>query len=303
MLARQLDVPHYVAVGILECLWHLCARETPAGDIGKLSNLEIALGIDWRGDPDDLVNVLTERGWIDRCDDSRRLILHDWLEHCDNTVKKALQRKGLAIASKRVEKCLEMSGNVQTTADKNALPLPLPLPEPEPKSVCAETSSAPASDPVTLDERSEPVWLPTRSQQRWPVPLADCRNWERAYPRVNVRLELWRMRLWLEANPLRGKTARGMKAFVVRWLKRAQSEPTEFRSRGQPYDPGLRHKEPDPTPEEVERVRTAFLEAARKRKASGHWKTVGDAHRDLLRLAGEWNEEDEERWKAAHNST
>jgi hypothetical protein len=49
-LCRRLDSPLWQCVGILESIWHLTARETPRGNIGKLSDEDIAVAIDYRGD-------------------------------------------------------------------------------------------------------------------------------------------------------------------------------------------------------------------------------------------------------------
>jgi|GEM_PF-5871590 len=102
MLMRKLKIRRCMAVGILESLWHLTAREAPRGDIGRLSNERIAIGIDWGGDPHRLISALIDAGWIDT-DDQRRLLIHDWQDHCDEAVKKYLKRNGLPFA------CRDMS--------------------------------------------------------------------------------------------------------------------------------------------------------------------------------------------------
>ena len=90
-LMRRLDLQMWQAMGLLEAIWHLTATEAFRGDIGKLSDEDIALGIDYRGDERELVNTLIETGWLDRCA-KRRLIVHDWHEHADDAVKKRVQR-------------------------------------------------------------------------------------------------------------------------------------------------------------------------------------------------------------------
>lgn len=45
--------------------------------------------------------------------------------------------------------------------------------------------------------------------------------WEQAYPGVNVRQELVKMQVWLDANPLRVK--KNVRRFIVNWLSRAHS--------------------------------------------------------------------------------
>lgn len=92
-LCRRLGVRTYVAVGILESLWHLTAREAPLGNIGRLADEDIAISVDYDGDPVQLINALAETGWLDRCEEYR-LIVHDWHEHADDATKKAVSRMG-----------------------------------------------------------------------------------------------------------------------------------------------------------------------------------------------------------------
>ena len=129
-LVRALKVPQYAAVGILESLWHLTAREAPEGNIGKLSNEDIAAWIDWECDSDDLIAALVTAGWIDH-DTDNRLVIHDWHEHADDATKLAMKRK----AATRSE-CV---GQVPT--ENNKTPLPEPLPEPVPEKKQATTST------------------------------------------------------------------------------------------------------------------------------------------------------------------
>jgi hypothetical protein len=132
-LVRALKVPQYAAVGILESLWHLTAREAPEGNIGKLSNEDIAAWMDWQGESDELISALVTAGWLDESE-ATRLEVHDWMEHADDTTKKALARQKAAV-----------SGNVQTFPDKQGTsldkePLPEPLPEPVPVKKEQKTS-------------------------------------------------------------------------------------------------------------------------------------------------------------------
>ena len=80
-LGRLLEIPQYQVVGILESLWHTTAKEAPQGNIGKLSNEDIALGIEWMGDPQALISALVQSRWLDEQDDAR-LVVHDWHLHC-----------------------------------------------------------------------------------------------------------------------------------------------------------------------------------------------------------------------------
>lgn len=51
---------------------------------------------------------------------------------------------------------------------------------------------------------------------------ADVIAWQRTYPAINVHQELNAMESWLDANPTRRKTSRGIKRFINSWLSRAQ---------------------------------------------------------------------------------
>ena len=53
---------------------------------------------------------------------------------------------------------------------------------------------------------------------------ADIIQWEKTYPAINVYQELNAMESWLDANPTRRKTPKGIKRFVNSWLARAQDK-------------------------------------------------------------------------------
>lgn len=92
-LEMRLGVEKWGATGILELLWHLTAREAPAGNIGKLPNEDIAYAIGWKGDANLLIDSLLESGWLDR-NQEHRVIIHDWSDHADDAVHVKLCRRG-----------------------------------------------------------------------------------------------------------------------------------------------------------------------------------------------------------------
>jgi len=91
-LCKLLGVPRYAAVGIVESLWHFTAKHAPAGDVGKWSDDEIAEALCWDGDSVALVNALVESRLLDRSE-SHRLAVHDWDQHCDDSVHNCLARR------------------------------------------------------------------------------------------------------------------------------------------------------------------------------------------------------------------
>lgn len=90
-LARALGVPHYAAVGLLECLFHLAAGQAHDGNVGRFEPAEIAEELGWTGDPKALLDAFVTCGWVDRCR-CHGLRVHDWPEHADQTVSRVLLR-------------------------------------------------------------------------------------------------------------------------------------------------------------------------------------------------------------------
>jgi hypothetical protein len=68
------------------------------------------------------------------------------------------------------------------------------------------------------------IELPTNTGEASPVTDAEVSMWSASFPAVDVPQALREMRAWLDANPDRRKTKRGMRAFVVRWLGREQDK-------------------------------------------------------------------------------
>lgn len=92
-LARQLGISLPTAIGTLQLLWEFASEYAPDGAIGKFSDGYIAEECGWSGDPEDLIRALTaqECRWVD-CDPLFRLIVHDWPDHCEDSVHNKLAR-------------------------------------------------------------------------------------------------------------------------------------------------------------------------------------------------------------------
>lgn len=99
-LRRKLNESRRGTIGLLEGLWIETARNSPTGDIGRFTNEEIAIMVDWDGDPDILVDAMVECRWLDVCA-THRLVVHDWADHCPTYVKGGLarQKRSIAIAT------------------------------------------------------------------------------------------------------------------------------------------------------------------------------------------------------------
>lgn len=83
----------------------------------------------------------------------------------------------------------------------------------------AEDSAEPqaASTPPAIS-------LPLNDGTEYPVSEEQCQEWAGLYPAVDVIQQLRNMRGWLDANPAKRKTKRGINAFIVRWLAKEQDK-------------------------------------------------------------------------------
>ena len=116
-LCRLLDIPLYQGIGILEALWHLTAREAYRGDVGKLTDDDIALGIDWRGEASILIDALSKSGWLDSHPE-HRLLIHDWPEHADDSVQLKLARARQFFADGSIPKTTKLGGDERKTTQQ-----------------------------------------------------------------------------------------------------------------------------------------------------------------------------------------
>lgn len=137
-LAELLGIPRYAAVGLVECLWHLTATQAPRGDIGKLTDAEIAEGVFWpKRNSKRLIECLSSPHvlLIDPCK-CHRLRVHDWDQHADQSVKKTVARNLNGFLDCYLEKSNSGTVPVQNRNDSilpepepERLPVPVPVPE------------------------------------------------------------------------------------------------------------------------------------------------------------------------------
>jgi hypothetical protein len=195
-LANALDIPVPCALGVLEALWHLTASQAPAGDIGRLSDQDIADEILWPNDAGVLVAALVAVGSLDT-HETHRLVVHDWEQHCDQAVRRKLGRNDMKFASREQRRLVVASHNLVITSETLAIAsLPEPEPEPEPKIVGA---GAPSPNGASA-----------------PKDFLGTLRMNPTYAQINIDAELGKMDAWLLAHPGRKKTHR----FVVNWLNK-----------------------------------------------------------------------------------
>lgn len=163
-LARYLDIEIYSARGIMETLWSATCDEAPAGNIGKLSNEDLADIIGWKGDPAALTAAMVRAGWLDTTE-TYRLVIHDWPDHCQDYVHAKLAKAGTRFANGSIPQTSKLN-----QAQRKNLPTEFHMPpafEPEVVRVVAATApnvAAPAPTP------SAPVLVPYHTLPTIPNP-------------------------------------------------------------------------------------------------------------------------------------
>lgn len=71
--------------------------------------------------------------------------------------------------------------------------------------------------------------IPLNDGSEYAVAAQTLQEWVQSFPAVDVGQELREMRAWSLANKAKRKTKRGVEAFVVRWLQKAQDTPSRRR--------------------------------------------------------------------------
>jgi hypothetical protein len=140
-LAKLLNLELWGALGLLEALYHLTAEQAPRGDVGRMSNADIAEELYWGNDPDCLINALIESGVLEVYEDkSIRLWIHDWHIHTDRTVREYLRNHKLTFANgaqpygnaTRKEEGTVLREKALDCVGLRSFVAPEPEPEPEP---------------------------------------------------------------------------------------------------------------------------------------------------------------------------
>jgi hypothetical protein len=152
---KILGIRRPALLGHLELLWDFTTQYAPQGDIGRYPDDRIEAAMDWSGRRGKLLDGLVQGGWVER-HPTYRLVIHDWHDHCNESVRKSLVRRKepfLTISTSCAENVSTLAGHRQTSpfsvAENGSLPLPLPLPLPK----------AIAIPPAAPDDFDFPAWF------------------------------------------------------------------------------------------------------------------------------------------------
>jgi len=223
--ALELELGEERVEAYLVRLWAFCGRLVSDGILrGDSAEISAEKASGWRGPSGTLVDALLKTGWLDRTEDGLRV--HDWKDHAGRLIEKAEKER----ARKRT--AYQSSGSIlrgdsaeipRKSRGDSALSPPIEVEvEREVEKIKtlapSRTDSPPAAGiaplPCVGDGAHE--FSPTEAQ---------VAEWRTAFPAVDVLAELRKAGAWLNANPAKRKTARGMPRFLVAWLGRAQDSP------------------------------------------------------------------------------
>lgn len=116
MLACELDIDTYAAVGLACCMWDWVGETMPQGNIGSAPDRIIAQVVGWRGEPSKLVCAMVRVGLLD-VDPTHRLIVHDWSEHSDDGVHTFLWRRRQRFADGKAPRTRHLNSTERPAAD------------------------------------------------------------------------------------------------------------------------------------------------------------------------------------------
>lgn len=222
-LKRQLAIPHYAVIGVLESIWHIGLSSCQDGAIGRMTNEDIAAELEWAGNPDDLIRSLVDCGWLDLSTE-HRLVIHDWEEHCPRFVKGAMAKHGKRFAKSDVAiadyiKQAAMAG-CHSTVPHNITKQNQTKPNQTEGLASWFMADAPP------DENKNPVVIYPCSgkQPSWGLMQSQIDEWGKLYSGIDVLNECLKALGWINAQTIK-KTAKGMPRFLTSWLSRATDRP------------------------------------------------------------------------------
>jgi len=127
-LCQALNILIYHAVGLIEMLLKLVERETPQGNIGKLTDEAIGGALGYEGDPHVLVQAFVSSGWLDE-HPVHRLVMHDFSEHAEDFVHMRLARARLFFSDGKPPKFKRLPTEERVAAQRfyDATPSPASL--------------------------------------------------------------------------------------------------------------------------------------------------------------------------------
>jgi len=161
-LARLLSITWPEAVGYLHYLWWWALDFAQDGDLSKFEAGDIADAVLWQREPMELVDALTESGFLDR-NDSGGLEIHDWFDYAGRLVEKReankeRMRKARAKAKQASSQNVRNTNTARTgaTVPNSTVPtVPNSTVHTEPNTTPPDDEPLPPSPPVPYEKIRE----------------------------------------------------------------------------------------------------------------------------------------------------
>ena len=203
------DTDHFLdlPVSAQALYFHLGMRADDDGFVNSPKKILQLIG----SNPDDL-KVLIAKGYVIPFESGIIVITH-WRTNnyvrCDRYTKTSHENELLTLELKNGKYTICQPDVIPTVyTDKNRID----------KNRVKEGSPEPENQPPDPSG----LLLPLVDKTEYNVPLSKIATWEAAYPAVDVRQELKKMLSWLDSNPTRRKTRKGIERFINTWLSKEQ---------------------------------------------------------------------------------
>ena len=158
-LARQLSISWPEAVGYLHYLWWWALDFAHDGNLSRYEAGDIADAVLWQGDPNELVDALTESEFLDR-NDAGELVIHDWYDYAGRLVEKReankeRMRRARAKAKETSSMHVQNTNNARAGATVQYSTVPNSTVPTEPNSTQPDDESLAPSSPVPYEKIRE----------------------------------------------------------------------------------------------------------------------------------------------------
>lgn len=244
-LAESLGLPICAVGGLLAFLWSwsIDHAEGENGSINDFSIRAIEKACEWDGKRGVLVEALCACGFLDGEPDSEHnpLRIHDWatyngaiLEHRRKEAEKKRKQRETE-GQKRLGSVppggmpVGLSpGTVPGDVSMGTVPLPTAtVTENRNRKQITEDSREEEDTSMELSGKvsDSPLFsLPLNDGSVHGITQADIDSYSKLYPAVDIPQEIRKMIGWLDANPIKRKTRRGIKNFINTWLSKEQDK-------------------------------------------------------------------------------
>lgn len=213
-LSRRLKIDRNRSLAIVVRLLCWTGRAKEDGHLNGTDPEDLADVCRWDGNPTEFVEALVGSGWLDQKADG--LAVHDWMERQGRMLRarqrEAARRQRDATVPHAAARCATLRGE-ERRGER----------EEKGEEPCTETGTVSPPAPAVLSfpcDGKAPTWSLTKPY------LTELQE---LFPQLDVLAQARAALAWVKANPEKRKTAKGMPAFLTRWLTNETDSPKRDR--------------------------------------------------------------------------